>query len=636
MSEPSGIIKLIHRAPLDMTYQHQIDFKTPSEQQTYWESKVKYRLLDYTYIRRERRSIKVNKSFDELEGINYLIYQAHSADGTKLYYCFVTDKAYINDATTAIYFEVDVFQTFMFDYTFKPTYISQAHVDRWDANHLPKYSKTEEGLAYGSEYVTESAYKIKPDIAVKHGFYLVYCVHHDVESGAAAEPTVNETAPIPYAVYVLPNIEDATTLNANSALTKKVAVSYVDDAGETFEFNVSTLAAFQAKMANGTIGNSVRQIVYVPYLPFKYTYSKSPDSNGYVFNLLEGLWGITVIDGLILLKLRAVDNSKLSRVLAETEVFTGLESAMPSEEMWAALKANPRTTERDRRYESKLLCYPYRYNLMTDWVSTPAVIKNEYIAGDKITIKESLSFGFNFPRRYHVANYRKDPEGREASITQVIPHEQAILTDAYYTYMLQNKNQISANLTNAQHSLNASIGTGLISTAANAVSSGLSGGGWLGAGMSLLSGVAGAANSAITGTTNINNMLRSENAKQQDLRAVPDTVVNSSDCGMVITDDTKYITWYRKSICCEFQEMLAQYWHMFGYKVNRMETPNLRSRVRYNYIKTIGANIEGAMESVYLAALKAIFDNGLTIWHYSAADFKPLDYTYENPEVLLL
>lgn len=634
MSEPSGIIKLIHRAPLDMTYQHQIDFKTPSEQQTYWESKVKYRLLDYTYIRRERRSIKVNKSFDELEGINYLIYQAHSADGTKLYYCFVTDRAYINDTTTAIYFEVDVFQTFMFDYTFKPTYISQAHVDRWDANHFPKYSKTEEGLAYGSEYVTESAYKIKPNTKTKHGFYLVYCVSHTVEEGASPEATVNVTAPIPYCIYVLPNIEDATALNVNTALTKRVTVTYTDSDGASYTNQVSTLATFQAKMANSAIGQYVKQIVYVPYLPFKYTVGA--DNSGILHvTLLEGVWGVSKVEGIPLLKIRGVDNSKLSRVLAETDIFTGLESAIPTDEMWAALKANPRTTERDRRYESKLLCYPYRYNLLTDWVSTPAVIKNEYIAGDKITIKERLSFGFNFPRRYYIDNYRKDLEGREASITQVIPHEQAIISDAYYSYMLENKNQISANLANAQYSLNASVGVGLMNTAVSAASGFVSGGG-AGAAMNAISGLTSVAGTAITGATNINNMMRSENAKQQDIRAVPDTIVNSNDCGMVITDDTKYITWYRKVICCEFQEMLAQYWHMFGYKVNRMETPNLRSRVRYNYIKTIGANIEGAMESGYLAALKAIFDNGLTIWHYSAADFKPLDYTYENPEVLLI
>ena len=637
MSEPRGIINLIYRSPLDMTYQHQIDFKTPSEQISYWGSKIKYRLSDYTYIRRDRRSIKVNKRFDDLEGINYLAYQAHSGNNTKWYYCFVTDRAYVNDETTTIYFEIDVFQTYMFDYTFKPTYISQAHVNRWDVNHKPIYSKTDEGLNYGSEYITEKAYRMVADSKYRHGFYLIYCkglpLPVDSADGetlfTSYENDIPENTnvignPIPYIVLLVPEI-----LSDNDSQL----VCGLRNFG-----SLSNMKEVQRFMLNSAFGNYVSQIVYLPYLPLPYQISDSIDSDGEFdcqmdlgFECSYETLDTTSLAYSGIIKFLVIKNiapSQITKNYADMNIFSGLEEKIPSDEMWNALKASPRTTERDRRFESKLLCFPYRYNIFTDWVSTPALIKNEYITGDKISIKGSIGFGFNIPRRYWIENYRNDPEGREASINQLIPFEQPIMSDAYYTYMLENRNQISANITNATVSAITSAGTAVVSGAIGGASAGIPG--------AVAGAIGGAFSSAVTSAVNISNMLRSENAKQKDIKNIPDTFINSSDCTLAIADDARYITWYRKAISCIFEEQLAQYWHMYGYKVNQLEVPNLRSRIRYNYIKTIGANIEGAIESNYLATLKAIFDNGVTIWHYSEKDFNPLDYTYENPEVTLL
>ena len=623
MSEPKGLINLIYRAPLDMTYQHQIDFTSPSEQLTYWGSKIKYRLGDYTYVRRERRSIKVNKSFDELEGINYLAYQAHSGNKTKWYYCFVTDRAYVNDETTTLYFEIDVFQTFMFDYTFKPTYISQAHVDRWDANHKPIYSRTEEGLNYGTEYVTEKAYRMKVDSEYKHGFYLVYM--KDIP-GNIRYTNIGDN-PIPYDILVIPNLEGSdtgTVVGVADAMTNNMIV-------------LSSLKEFQRYMASSDLGNSIQQICYVPYLPFNYKLRKANagEVNQYGIDAVIQFSFATTVHQFTsetktfnAIVLNNIGKSLIITEFATMDVFSGLENKIPSAEMWSALKSAPRTTERDRRYESKLLCFPYRYNVFTDWVSAPALIKNEYIVGDKITIKGSIGLNFNTPRRFWIDKYRKDPEGRECSINQLIPYEQSITTDAYYTYMLQNRNQISANLTNAKISAISNVAGATV----NGAMGGATGGVWGAVG----GAITGAVGSGISGALNIQGMIRSENAKQSDIKNMPDTISASNDCSLAIWDDNTYITLYRKAISCDYEEQLAQYWHMYGYKVNKLDTPNLRSRVRYNFIKTVGANIEGAIESTYLATLKAIFDNGVTIWHYSNTDFNPLDYTYENPEVNLL
>ena len=68
---------------------------------------------------------------------------------------------------------------------------------------------------------------------------------------------------------------------------------------------------------------------------------------------------------------------------------------------------------------------------------------------------------------------------------------------------------------------------------------------------------------------------------------------------------------------------------MFGYKVNKLEIPNTKSRRYYNYIKTIDANIVGNIPSNDLSAIKGIFDKGVTIWHTDQVG----DYSLNNSEV---
>lgn len=635
MTEPRGSIYLINRAPIDITYQHTVDFVSAEQQLAFWRSLIKYSFTEYSYVRRERRFIQIDKKFEDLEDINYLFFQ--SRGDSKYYFCFVTDREYVNDETTRIYFEIDVLQTFMFDYAWKPSYIAQAHVDRWDANYLPIYSRTEEGLNYGSEYVTDAAYRMVPDSldpedanAIPHGFYLIYLAgfnntedNKTITFTGLSATTKIAGNPIPYSILAIPHLLNPMHYTSTICGIK-------DSSGSVS--SVSTLDELQVFMSESALGNFIKQIVYVPYLPFKYSLTTEGGGEAGV-HLIFSFEGITTRNVSISSGTRTMHAIWLSLIenkdsflteYASLDRYAGLENKMPSAAMWNALKANPMRSERDRRYESKLLCFPYRYNIFTDWTSAPCLIKNEYLAGEKITIKGSAGMGFNTPRRFWIDKYRADPEGREASVNQLLPLEQSIISDAYYNYMLQNRNQISANIAN----FNLSAGMGLATGTIKGGMSGAATGGVYGA---IFGAVSGMTESAIGSEVNYTNMIRSENAKQGDLKNLPDTIANSNDVTLAIQDKACYLTFYRKAISCDAEERLAQYWHMFGYIVQRVEIPQTRSRMRYNFIKTIGANIESGIEQHYIAAIKAIYDKGVTIWHYDPAN-KLLDYSYENPE----
>lgn len=70
-----------------------------------------------------------------------------------------------------------------------------------------------------------------------------------------------------------------------------------------------------------------------------------------------------------------------------------------------------------------------------------------------------------------------------------------------------------------------------------------------------------------------------------------------------------------KTIKAEYAKIIDDYFTMFGYKVNRMEVPNLRSRQNWNYIETKNINLTGNIPNEHLNKIKSIFDNGVTLWH---------------------
>lgn len=70
----------------------------------------------------------------------------------------------------------------------------------------------------------------------------------------------------------------------------------------------------------------------------------------------------------------------------------------------------------------------------------------------------------------------------------------------------------------------------------------------------------------------------------------------------------------------EYLAILDSYFSRFGYKVNRLGTPNLTSRTYWNYVE-IGQGEQvgfGEIPSVYLQVINSAFETGVTIWHNHA------------------
>lgn len=62
-------------------------------------------------------------------------------------------------------------------------------------------------------------------------------------------------------------------------------------------------------------------------------------------------------------------------------------------------------------------------------------------------------------------------------------------------------------------------------------------------------------------------------------------------------------------------KIIDDYFSRFGYATKRLKKPNINSRPSWNYVKTLEANITGAVPFDDLARIKECFNKGITFWH---------------------
>lgn len=126
MSTPNSTIKILKNIPLDNTYKHTIYFESLSAQTNYFTGKAKYNLNNYTYQRVQKNVCRVGVVADNLYDCNYMMFQ-NTGFGQKWFYAFITGIEYVNDNCSDIYFEIDVMQTWFFDYELGNQYVEREH-----------------------------------------------------------------------------------------------------------------------------------------------------------------------------------------------------------------------------------------------------------------------------------------------------------------------------------------------------------------------------------------------------------------------------------------------------------------------------------------------------------------------------
>lgn len=136
---PDSKIYLLTNVPLDNKYEHTIWFNSSDDQYRYFNSLAIHRLDNQSYQRKTIGVARVAVPADDLYTCNYMMFQ-NSSFGSKWFYAFVTQIEYVNNQTADIYFEIDVMQTWLFNYQFNEAYVARMHSysDNIGDNILPE------------------------------------------------------------------------------------------------------------------------------------------------------------------------------------------------------------------------------------------------------------------------------------------------------------------------------------------------------------------------------------------------------------------------------------------------------------------------------------------------------------------
>ena len=136
---PNTDIVILRNVPLDTTYDHTIYFANATAQYNYFYRLRKYALTNQSYQRVKRGWMRINIRAENLYDCNYLMFR-NTSFGNRWFYAFIKSVEYVNNEVSEVSFELDVMQTWMFDYTLEQCFVVREHsvTDEIGDNLLPE------------------------------------------------------------------------------------------------------------------------------------------------------------------------------------------------------------------------------------------------------------------------------------------------------------------------------------------------------------------------------------------------------------------------------------------------------------------------------------------------------------------
>lgn len=131
---PITNLRLCSNVPLDNRYTDTLDFSSVSAQAAYFSSKAVRTYNNFGPITMQNK-IRVPLNADAIYNCNYIMFN-NANFGSKWFYAFITGIEYKNVNLSLVSFELDVLQTWMFDYQLKECYVERETVldDRIGSN----------------------------------------------------------------------------------------------------------------------------------------------------------------------------------------------------------------------------------------------------------------------------------------------------------------------------------------------------------------------------------------------------------------------------------------------------------------------------------------------------------------------
>lgn len=650
---------------LEPNYEHTFDFENSTQQGEYFQSKAYKTYNEFLRIKDKNTSllnsvvsrdnydyVKVPEKIEEVRECTYMFFQEDTSlvNPSKIYYAFITNSYYVNDECSIVEYEIDVMQTFLFDYSIESAYISREHQDRLEKTaqadrYKNKYNILPENLNLGEDYIihgnqkfcqyatfTENSQTVKrpilwcvitatdpifdveyqtPSQYIMNNNLYIYVVPFVVgKSFNSSDPRVNilsvNIGGTSYSLWSYQNLIYLLTHSTNLEKIHQIAVTSFLPNYEKVHISSSNVITFTSEASN------LWQVV-------SYTdTSTTPNDKKYIIQLFQ--------------KPAYVEEAHIS-LLGE------IKDIKDTIDMHVSTTMQPSID-----YETKLKTYPYSFMQLTHNNQSVnlkyELVKYPQIYG-KINIYGAYSF-LVYNKEYAMEineEVDNDELGYNYGIASKSINDLPLTSDAYLNYMLTKSAQAVTGASVKAIGGLASVGAGigmLLASAGNPITA--------------VAGVGAVASGFITGAGAIAN----EVSKREDLKNTPPSIENMSNDGTFSVESKTVIPIIQyMEIKPEYKEQCYAYFRLFGYQANRLATPSynangtiasdnmrLKSRYYYNYIKCADISLYLPFNRNYHDKIVSIYRNGITFWHYrtgmNMSAFAPFNYRYENIETSLL
>lgn len=586
-------VRLLSGVPFYNDYKDTRWFDTKDQQTAYFLNRACPKSMQQVTFQRfeDKTYIAVSAPIDDLRTVNYLMFQ-NAKTYDKWFYAFVTKLEYKNSGTTYVHFQLDVLQTWRFDYGFKPSFVLREHTPLWYADGTPVRNTVPEQLNYGEAYDVVYRHNFQPFNGMKFLVIIANSTLHqsvadDFVSGDIVGSKMGVPQPLSY--YVVPFYPSGKPIyyDANQS-------SPISTPEEVFR-------------SLYTSPQSVNQIVsaYVTdYTGLKATVTQNAVNNGGVFGDVITFNGADQTVSWELWSDNQTGNVTLYYVKAANSFWPLKQQILPDK---YDVLANVG--------ESKLLMYPYTVGILTDYKGNQYEFRLEDITNNYLTILLRGGLGTSNKTMFALADYNNismgtleegtQPHAMDHALIDNEPHDIPVVTDYLASYMQGHKNSIQANRN--QIAFNGTMNT----------ASGVAGiAGSLASPVGTASGVANGVVNTVQGAGNAVLQLQSINAQIKDISNVPPSIAKmGSNIAFDYGNNYEGYNIVFKQIKPEYQKKLSDFWHAYGYKVNELKVPNFHTRLSWNYVQTLNCRILADLNNEDLAELKAIFDNGITLWH---------------------
>lgn len=526
MSAPQSTVYVCSGVRLDARQVNSIYFGSRAEQEAYFAGKVKATFLACTYLRKTW-PLQLSATMEEAKTWNYLYFQNGSG---KVYYYFINQIEYKNDSCIILHLELDVLQTYLFDFTLLPSFIERQHTitDEVGDNTI------EEGLDVGE--LTNNA--------VQHfgNYRLCIMVMCSINPNSTTKEAAGQSA-LPYMYNGVFSGVKIWAIHPDKWQAWGRQLDKLDELGVTD----SILAMWMYPMAMVTLAS-------------------------------EADW----MDTDIAVPVEAAESEDTSLIA------------------WGLDKPNG-TVNGYAPKNRKLLCYPYCFVYATDNQGGSAVYRYERFRDEYPTFVMSGSLSPDGGMHMTPQNYNGVAKNYNEGMTLTGYPSCAWDSDTYKLWLAQNQSQHTKNLMSSGVKMLAGAALVIGGAAATATGAGAA----IGVG-----GIASGATMAASGFGDVLGHL----AQKHDRDIEPPQSKGNFSSSVNITNDEHCFTFYHKSCTAETAKTIDDFFTMFGYKINRVQKPNINARPAFTYVKTKGCNLQGNMCNEDILKVCAIFDNGITWW----------------------